>query len=89
MVNKYYFTYGCDKEESKQPFEGGWTEIVLPEDLGENCARRLFSLIHPKDDGFLNCAGVYSEEDFKNTRMYTKGNNFGYSCHERYVLTKE
>lgn len=76
---KFIFTYGTNPDF---PFEGGWTEIEAPND---RMAAEIFQTIHPnrsRDDTFLNCAFVYPEETFKETKMY-KDSNFGGRCHER------
>ena len=74
-LRKYYFTYGSEG----QPFRGGWTEIWA-KDVGEACD--IFRENHPdRDEGWLNCSSVYSEAQFKATRMYTNG-NLGKRCHE-------
>mgnify|MGYP000859795895 FL=1 len=67
---KYYFTYGTHG----QPFSGGWT-VVNANSYTEAIDK--FNAVHPKTkDGFINCAFVYDENEFKQTKMYTNG-NFG------------
>ena len=80
---RFYFTYGLDDD---QPFEGGWTEIVAP---NMRAAEKLFEAVHPclEDSYLLNCAGVYTEEQFTQTKMFTSG-NFGRFCHERIVVER-
>ena len=69
---KYYFTYGG--EGTNQPFVGGWT-VVHAQTMSE--AINKFCEVHPKTaDGFINCAFIYNESDFRATKMYTNG-NFG------------
>ena len=69
---KYYFTYGG--EGTNQPFVGGWT-VVNANSYIEAIDK--FNAVHPTTkDGFINCAFVYAEEEFKQTKMYTNG-NFG------------
>ncbi len=78
-MTNYYFTYGSEG----QPFCGGWTEITAP-DMRTAC--EFFRFIHPdKIEGYLNCCSVYSEENFKKSEMYTKG-NFGIFCREKYII---
>lgn len=79
---KFYFTYGSDGHD----YVGGWTEVEA-EDYAQACD--LFCLIHHRSkDGFINCAGIYNEEDFQNTTMYENG-NFGKFLHERIHLIVE
>lgn len=83
-LRTYYFTYGDDPE---QPFCGGWTEVRARNMSEAVC---LFREKHPdklisKEAGYfglLNCAFVYTEDQFKDTTMYTDGNR-GFRCHER------
>ena len=83
-MNTYYFTYGHDEE---YPYVGGWTEICVPDCLGEHDAREIFEIFHPNraESGCINCAGVYSQESFEATRMAKEG-NFGKTCHEHIIL---
>lgn len=81
---KFYFTYGTSKS---QPFFGGWTEVEASD---RNAAAYAFRSVHPdKNEGIVNCAGIYSEDEFKTTDMYTNNNNLGYACHERITLKIE
>lgn len=78
---KFYFTYGLEG----QPFVGGWSIVVAPDNY---TARQIFRLIHPdKTPGFLNCADVYDEEQFRKTEMAGPKGNFGRRCHEVIALT--
>ena len=80
---KYYYTYSSDGE---QPFIGGWTEV---EAVNHQAANKLFRIVHPdKTPGILNCAFVYTEEQFKQTGMYMCG-NFDRFCVERLSLNRE
>lgn len=80
-LKEFYFTYGI----TGQPYRGGWT-VVLAEDLKQ--AIGVFRLFHPdKNEGLINCADFYSEENFKETEMYKLG-NFGAFCHERISLLR-
>lgn len=79
---KFYFTYG---RNPAFPFTDGWTEIEAPD---QNTASELFREIHPDrlgSEGVLNCAFVYEEDSFKNTKMY-QDSNFGGHCHERLIF---
>jgi hypothetical protein len=79
---RYYFTYGSEG----QPFVGGWTEIEAP---NGHAACAAFRAYHPdKTDGLLNCSSVYSEEEFKRSVMYEKG-NFNARCHEVITLRRD
>lgn len=82
---KFYFAYGND---GRQSFFGGWTEVIAPDVL---VACELFKVYHPdgKDSRFYNCAreGVYTEEEFKQTKMAGPNGNFGVFCHEWITLT--
>lgn len=80
---KYYYTYGSDRE---YPFIGGWTEV---EAVSRKAANKLFRMVHPdKTPGILNCASVYTEEQFNNTIMPVQG-NFDRFCVERLSLNQE
>lgn len=68
---KYYFTYGSNET---QPFVGGWT-VVNANSYIEAIDK--FNAVHPMTkDGFINCAFVYTEEEFLETSM-SKNGNFG------------
>ena len=75
-MRSYYFTFGND---SSQPFYGGWI-IVKAKNM--ECAEEIFKLYFPcaKNDETVNCAFVYSEWEFKKTKMYSS-DNFGKRCH--------
>lgn len=78
---KYYFTYGTDG----QPFCGGWTEVEADD---SHIACVAFRAYHPdKTEGILNCAYVYTEEQFEKTEMYCT-DNFGYRVHETITVTR-
>ncbi len=78
---KYYFTFGSDEDF---PYYGGW---VIIEAANETMARELFAIIYPnKHHTTLNCAWVYSEEDFEQTDMFKKNNNLGSACHAHFKL---
>ena len=80
---KFYFTYGTSRQF---PFQGGWTEVEAP---SYDAACTAFRAFHPEaSPNYLNCCEVYTEEWFKETKMYTEG-NFGSRCHERITLLRE
>ena len=73
----FYFTYGSSCET--MPYQKGWTE-VRAESREE--AVKFFRLYHPDvNEGFVNCADIYSQAEFERTEMGTKG-NFGVFAHE-------
>ena len=73
---KYYFTYGTS---NNYPYQNGWTEVVA---MNERDAIAKFRSVHPdRSDGIINCSWIYTEEKFKQTLMFTKG-NLGAKCHE-------
>lgn len=81
-MQTFYFTYGT----CGQPFRGGWTKITAP---NAETACAVFRAIHPKkDSNLLNCCSVYTEEQLKETEMYSNG-NFGCFCHETITVTIE
>lgn len=73
----YYFTYGGDDG-------GGWTKVVADD---YDRAVEAFCLYHPRRDGFVACASIYSVEQFKRTKMFSEG-NFGRRCIETITLTR-
>lgn len=73
----YYFTFGT---ADYFPFYGGWVEV---EAENRKEAEEIFISEYPLRNGLLNCAFVYSEEDFKKfPDMFVNG-NFGNFCHRR------
>lgn len=81
---KFYFTYGCGDE---QPYVGGWTEVDAP---SETAAISAFRAYHPsRADGFVNCAGIYTEAAFAKSKMGRTGENFGVGCREQITLCRE
>lgn len=76
-MSRFYFTYGnC----IRFPFRGGWT-VVEAENIDQ--AENLFRAAHPdRNPGVLNCAGVYTEENFKRTKMFEQGSNYGAGVRE-------
>ena len=80
MNQTFYFTYGL----TGHPFSGGWTQIKAP-DINSACA--LFRAIHPnKTDGVLNCASVYTHDEFQRMVMNRDG-NYGFRCRENITLS--
>lgn len=80
---KFYFTYGTDPA---YPFQGGWTEVEAP-DRPSACTA--FKMYHPDASPLHpNCAGIYNEEQFQATEMYTK-DNFGARCQEHITLSRK
>ena len=82
---KFYFTYGSDE---RFPFQGGWTEVEAPS-YALACA--IFREYHPAydpDNPCLNCADVYTEEQFGDTIEWV-GANYRDRCHEQITLTRE
>lgn len=62
------------------PFRGGWTEVIA--DTKEQ-AIALFNIVHkPRTSNIVNCAFIYTEDEFKNTTMYEIGNNLGQGLKE-------
>lgn len=76
-MRKFYFTYGATGHQ----FEGGWT-IVQGIELDELTARDLFVAMHGLKDGFLPCAGVYTQEQWERTSMFRTGTNMGHGLWE-------
>lgn len=77
---KFYFTYGIEG----QPFSGGWTEVVAPT---ARVAAAAFRAYHPdKIEGVLNCADMYTEEQFNSSGMNGESGNRGAFCHEVITL---
>lgn len=70
-MEKFYFTYGLEG----YPFQGGWTTVIAD---NEETAIGIYRVYHPdRTPGILNCASIYSEEQFKKTNMYKNRNNYG------------
>ena len=69
----FYFTYGSDHWAG-----GGWT-VVEAEDIDQACD--IFSIFHPRRDGFVACCWIYDEKGFQRTSMPEKG-NLGMYCVE-------
>lgn len=76
MLRYYYFTFGTGPD---YPFAGGWVTVAAP---SRQAAVQIFRLYYPNEAGtdVLNCADVYTEEEFRETGMDETG-NFGAFCH--------
>lgn len=81
---KFYFTYGQSKH---QPFIGGWTEAEAPDFDAAVAAFQAYH--HNRNDGLVNCGGIYPEEEFMKTKMAQTGKNFGVGCREVITLSRE
>ena len=66
----FYFTYGTDKNF---PFILGWTRVVAPSYMAAIAA---FNAYHPKRGEYstINCADIYTEEQFFATSLPLEGN---------------
>ncbi len=73
-MENFYFTYGTS---SDFPFFCGWTTIKAE---SREMAAEAFRKVHPnpKDPSTLNCAFMYSEEEFRNSSMGRKNSNMGH-----------
>ena len=76
-MNNYYFTFGCDPIF---PFEGGWAKVKA--NTKEEAIEKFDSHYPRINKNIINCAFIYTEEQFKRTRMYEKQDNGGRSCHK-------
>lgn len=77
-IKNYYFTYGTHKD---YPYVGGWTKI---EAQSRKIATEIFRYYHPdKHEGIINCCDIYTEEQFHETEMWSKGN---LGSHEHEVI---
>ena len=79
MANKkFYFTFGTD---GQFPFYKGWVEVYAE---NESQSVETFNKhFPPKHEGIVNCAFIYSHEEFEKTAMFTDGGWGG--CHQ--ILT--
>lgn len=83
-MGKFYFTFGSS---CGQAFVGGWVEVVAAD---REAAVNLFRALYQGEDtglSIVNCAGIYSEEEFMRTSMGIRGENFGKGCHASIVHT--
>lgn len=83
-MNTTYFTFGSS---STFPYQNGWVEITA-KNQKEACEyfRKLYP--HPKHPECLNCAFVYSEQEFQNTSMFRDQDNLGAACHQKFNAEK-
>jgi len=81
MDNRYIFTYGSEG----QAFQGGWTEVVAPD---EETAIRAFLVFHPAENGLIPCAAIYTLDEFKTTCMAGPKGNLGARCHESIIVLR-
>ena len=82
---RLYFTYGTS---DKMPFKGGWS--IAEGKSYEECLA-LYKVAHPQEDPTcVNCAFIYTEDEFKETSMYKDG-NMGHKTWEiiRLDITRE
>lgn len=70
MKNRYYITFGVDSPT--QPYQGGWVVVVAPD---INKAVEHYLEVYRGTYAF-----AYTEDEFKQTSMYTNGNG-GKRCH--------
>ena len=80
-MQKFYFTYGTSEQ---YPYKGGWTEVIAET---KHMAILAFKVVHPDvHEGILNCASVYTEEEFTSSGMTT--GNYGACRHETIILSQ-
>lgn len=76
-MRRFFFTFSA--EGSGQAFVGGWVEIYAED---RDAATEVFRKYYPDtEEGYLNCAEIYSEAEFIRTKMYLNG-NYGEKCHD-------
>ena len=76
-IKKWFFTFGT---YLGFPFQRGWVEIEAPT---REQAVQVFRAYWPdRTPGTVNCAFIYSEDEFKETRMY-KGEYPEEHCHAK------
>lgn len=73
-MQRYFFTMGSEGH----PYSGGWVEVYAE---SRSAAIEAYSIFHPKKNGCVNCAFIYSEAEFRKTSMFLYG-NFGKRCME-------
>lgn len=61
-MKNFYFTYGSNPQF---PFSYGCSRVVAS-DKHEAC--RIFRTYHPNVNGCMNCADIYSEEQFNKAK---------------------
>lgn len=84
MKQKFYFTYGTSE---RMPFIGGWT-VVIAQDYAQAIA--IFRAVHPDiSEGVINCAFIYSAEEFESSEMFKNNSNLGSGCREILSISRE
>ena len=80
-MQKFYFTFGSS---TTFPYQNGWI-IINADDLSSACDyfRKMFP--NPRNKDIVNCAFIYSEEEFKETIMYKYNSNLGANCHDEFT----
>lgn len=73
--NNYYFTFGSSPSF---PYQNGWVMIQAP---NKQAAIQIFNAYYPPKSECVNCAFIYTEEEFKQTIMYKQNENLGAGCH--------
>ena len=73
----FYFTYGSEQHD----YIGGWSEVYAAN--REEAVSKFNSRHESKypEHKIPNCASIYDENEFKNTKMFKNG-NFDARCHE-------
>jgi len=80
-MQDFYFTYGLEG----QPFKGGWTIVEAPD---RESAVKVFRIFHPdRYEGIVNCADIYTEEQFQRTSMALT-DNYGERLQETICLNR-
>ena len=74
---KYYFTQGSGGEN---PYNKGWVEVIA-DDYETAIEKYKTKYPNPRNKALVNCAFIYNEAIFKDTKMFTHG-NFGVFCHD-------
>jgi len=73
---RFYYTFGTDENF---PYRGGWVEVIAD---NRKEADEKYIKKYPLRDNCINCAGVYSETEWKETGMFKTDNNHGHGCYE-------
>lgn len=94
-MSTFYFTYeGVDflpqlgEPPYKQPYKGGWTEVVAD---GALSAHAIYNDIHPQSygrSGFWFYSRILNKESFRRSGFAETGIN-GYKCVERITVNVE
>lgn len=79
-MNKYFYTFGTSEQF---PFYKGYIIINAPDMVA---SQRLFRAYYPDvNEGILNCADCYTEEEWKETSM--ADGSWG-KCHVEFTYGK-